>query len=137
MVLRSACSTILPRYITAMRSLRDIASAVDIKKGLSDVRVSSHTSGGRVDDVLLVFKGGEKTVKAKDLRRLVGWRKLPSTDFTVYVDGAVAVLEGKGYGHGVGLCQWTALEMALDGKDYKEILAHFYPGAEITINEGL
>ena len=104
-------------------------------KGLKDIRVVSRTGTGRADEVVLVSQGAEKTVKAKDLRQKMGWRKLPSTDFDLYVEGTEAVIDGKGYGHGVGLCQWTALEMALDGKNYKEILAHFYPGAEITIQE--
>ena len=38
---------------------------------------------------------------------------------------------GKGYGHGVGLCQWGAREMAAQGKSYRQILDHYFPGAEI------
>lgn len=115
-------------------ALRDFERAMDIE-GLKDIKVLSRTAPGRADDVALVMDSSQKLVKATELRKRMGWRVLPSTDFTVHVEGGEAMIEGKGYGHGVGLCQWTALEMAMQGKNYKEILAHFYPGAEITIHE--
>ena len=40
-------------------------------------------------------------------------------------------LKGKGWGHGVGLCQIGALGMALKGKSYNDILNHYYPGTKI------
>lgn len=40
-------------------------------------------------------------------------------------------IAGYGYGHGVGLSQWGAREMAQKGSTYKEILAHYYPGSEL------
>ena len=42
------------------------------------------------------------------------------------------ILEGKGWGHGVGLCQIGALGMALSKKGAKLILNHYYPGAKIN-----
>lgn len=42
------------------------------------------------------------------------------------------VLKGRGWGHGVGLCQIGAAVMAEKGYGYREILKHYYPGAEIT-----
>src|SRR5438128_664537 len=46
-------------------------------------------------------------------------------------EGGVAVFRGRGSGHGVGLCQWGARARALAGGTYRDILAHYYPGAEI------
>jgi stage II sporulation protein D len=63
---------------------------------------------------------------------MLGWKKLPSTDFTLKTEGDTVDFEGKGYGHGVGLCQWSALERAKEGKTYKEILAYFYPGSDLS-----
>ncbi len=42
------------------------------------------------------------------------------------------LFKGRGWGHGVGMCQWGAYGMAKAGMDYKEILTHFYPGASIS-----
>ncbi len=38
---------------------------------------------------------------------------------------------GRGWGHGVGLCQNGAFGMALAGRSYREILAHYYPGTDV------
>lgn len=43
------------------------------------------------------------------------------------------LIEGKGYGHGVGMSQWGAKKMAEDGYDYEEILKHYYTGVEIDL----
>jgi len=43
------------------------------------------------------------------------------------------ILNGKGWGHGVGMCQIGAAVMGHQGYSYKEILSHYYPGSELTI----
>ena len=40
-------------------------------------------------------------------------------------------LAGRGYGHGVGMCQWGAIGRARAGQGYEEILGHYYPGAQL------
>ena len=42
------------------------------------------------------------------------------------------ILNGNGWGHGVGLCQWGANGMAARGLTYREILAHYYSGVRIV-----
>jgi stage II sporulation protein D len=66
---------------------------------------------------------------------MLGWNRLPSTNFSLSRDGGVFVFDGKGYGHGVGLCQWSSLEMARSGMNYRDILSHFYPGTVIQTHE--
>jgi stage II sporulation protein D len=51
-------------------------------------------------------------------------------------DKDTIIFDGKGYGHGVGLCQWCSLQMAQEGKNYKEILSVYYPGTTIQLYEG-
>jgi stage II sporulation protein D len=53
--------------------------------------------------------------------------KIPSNHFKVKFSEAAVWIEGKGYGHGVGLCQLGALEMAKQGASYRQILAHYFP----------
>ncbi|MCF6462748.1 SpoIID/LytB domain-containing protein [Clostridium sp. Cult1] len=45
------------------------------------------------------------------------------------------LIEGKGYGHGVGMSQWGAQRMAELGHSYDEILKHYYNGVEIIIKD--
>lgn len=111
-------------------------SKLNLKK-IREIWVGSRTSTDRADEVVFVSGEGERVFKAKDLRSIIGWGVLKSTDFNVHVEGSEAVFVGKGSGHGVGLCQWTSLEMALEGKNYKDILFHFYKGVEITLDEDL
>jgi stage II sporulation protein D len=67
-------------------------------------------------------------VKATELRKLLGYGELPSTQFDIIKTNKSVIFAGKGSGHGVGLSQWGALEMARQGKNYREILSHYYPG---------
>jgi stage II sporulation protein D len=41
------------------------------------------------------------------------------------------VIRGRGFGHGVGMCQWCVEEMSKRGKTWRELLPMFYPGAKI------
>jgi stage II sporulation protein D len=56
---------------------------------------------------------------------------LRSSWFSVKADGDSIKLSGRGYGHGVGLCQEGAIVMAGKGKDYSEIITFYYPGVKI------
>lgn len=58
--------------------------------------------------------------------------KLKSTFFSVFYYGDKVVLEGKGYGHGVGLSQEGAIRMVELGIDYKDILTHYYLGSQVV-----
>jgi stage II sporulation protein D len=114
--------------------VEEIEKALNIS-GLKEIKITSYTTTNRVKTVDVVHDSGALSVKATDLRKLLGWNRLPSTQFTVTRDNGNFLFEGKGYGHGVGLCQWSALEMARDGKTYREILSYFYPGTTLEIYE--
>ncbi len=71
-----------------------------------------------------------QTIKGTELREALGLR---SADFTVAYDGAGQfTFTTRGYGHGVGLSQYGANAMAITGKGYAEILAHYYPGTTLA-----
>jgi len=63
--------------------------------------------------------------------RKLGWNTLPSNSFTQSDAVGNVVLNGVGRGHGVGLCQRGAVGMALDGVDFRTILAHYFPNTTI------
>ncbi len=58
--------------------------------------------------------------------------KLNSTYFSVKTIGDVVVLEGRGFGHGVGLCQEGSMQMAREGFGYLDILHHYYTDVHVV-----
>ncbi|MEM7646925.1 MAG: SpoIID/LytB domain-containing protein, partial [Pseudomonadota bacterium] len=70
-----------------------------------------------------------KRMSANDFRRLLGYSKLRSTQFQVQDGHQHVHFSGRGFGHGVGMCQWGAQRWARKGKKFREILSHYYPGA--------
>lgn len=103
---------------------------------IKGIKIKSHTCTGRVGELEIDGARGCFDLKAEDARRILGWRALPSTDFSVQGDDGYWEFEGKGYGHGVGLCQWSALEMARQGMTYRQILDYFYPGTRLVVWNG-
>ncbi len=82
----------------------------------------------------LRIRGTKRTeVIGKELaiRRALSTSHLKSSAFDIEQDGDNIILRGRGWGHGVGLCQIGAAVMASKGFDYKEILRHYYAEAEI------
>jgi stage II sporulation protein D len=66
-------------------------------------------------------------IKKSYLRNLAGREMLPSNHFIVTQKNGEVEVKGSGYGHGVGLCQLGALELAKRGYDYRQILSHYFP----------
>ena len=72
-----------------------------------------------------------KRVSANELRRVLGYGKLKSTQFAVHSGWKDIVFQGRGFGHGVGMCQWGAQRWARKGKKFRSILEHYYPKARL------
>ncbi|MGI8905156.1 MAG: SpoIID/LytB domain-containing protein [Candidatus Sumerlaeaceae bacterium] len=129
------CADYAKKYYRWTKTLN--ASALSRATGVSrirDVRVTERRASGRVRKLTIYGDSGSKTMeKELPIRRALDlWSGL----FVVTVektDGHVrsATFTGAGNGHGVGLCQHGAREMALRGASYQQILAHYYRGAEI------
>ena len=77
---------------------------------------------------LLALQVGNITVSGADLRKAFGLRSA-AVD-VIYEDGEF-ILTAKGYGHGVGMSQYGAQQLALQGKTWQEIIKHYYTGVEI------
>lgn len=71
---------------------------------------------------------GDKTLTGREIREALA---LQSSDFTVEYRDNHFIFKTKGYGHGVGMSQFGANGMAREGKDYKEIVTHYYKGVAI------
>lgn len=82
----------------------------------------------------VAFADGDGTtvdVSASALRfgigRALGWDRVRSDAYELGVRGDTLVFDGRGHGHGVGLCQEGAAEMATEGRSAREILAFYFP----------
>lgn len=60
----------------------------------------------------------------------LGWSKIPSTWFEVSQQGDHFLFHGRGWGHGVGLCQKGAAAMAAEGHSAQQIMQQYFPGAQ-------
>jgi stage II sporulation protein D len=126
----------LSPYATWERSIpaAEVEKALKITE-IKKIIIKSFTTTNRVKQLDIVHASGTATVNATDFRKALGWSRLPSTNFSIAGDGDLFLFEGKGYGHGVGLCQWSTLQMAREGSTYREILSFFYPGTTIQFYE--
>lgn len=101
---------------------------------LDSLRVVTTGPSGRAQQVC-IQSNHPLWVSANDFRqalgRFYGSEVLPSTLFSMNREQDHFHFVGRGWGHGVGLCQWGAIQMAKEGKTYREILQHYYPGTQI------
>lgn len=100
------------------------------------IEVTERSASLRATFVTVRGTTGTQRLRGNDLRRAVGYDTLKSTLFAVAVDGEVARFAGRGYGHGVGMCQWGAKGMAEQGATARQILEFYYPGTRFSTIEG-
>ncbi|KPL59350.1 stage II sporulation protein D [Rossellomorea vietnamensis] len=98
---------------------------VTLPKDGSVGTITSRTEGKRVAKVEI--NGKEFT--GREIRDKLGLR---SSDFTWYLKDDHIVIATKGFGHGVGMSQYGANGMAKEGKNYKDIVTHYYKDVKIT-----
>lgn len=89
-----------------------------------DVKIIEYTDSGRVKTI----KFGNHEISGVEARTLLG---LKSTNFEIRKENDKIKFTVKGYGHGVGMSQTGADAMAKQGKNYQDIINHFYKGIEI------
>lgn len=80
-------------------------------------------------DRMAFYQAPSLKIPLKDIRQEF---KLKSTFFNNYIDGNEVVIRGRGYGHGVGLCQEGAMRMARCGFKFLQIALYYFPGVVIT-----
>jgi stage II sporulation protein D len=111
-------------FVSRMKQLNSKIK-LDTKKLSSQIRIVEKTDGDRVKSI----KIGDKTFTGIDIR----WAfNLKSANFSVKADSKYVTFIVRGNGHGVGMSQWGAGEMARRGKKYDEVLKHYYTGIEVS-----
>jgi stage II sporulation protein D len=108
---------------------RALASAGLAAPGWKSLTVAHRGESGRATALLV----GSTEIPAESFRlavgRSLGWNRIRSNWFEVAAEGDSFLFHGRGSGHGVGLCQTGAAEMAREGHGYSEILGQYFPGA--------
>ena len=93
---------------------------------LKKLKILSRTVGKRVKEINI----NDKIFTGNEIRKIFNLR---SSNFEVFCKNDDIIFEVRGYGHGVGLSQWGAQAMALEGKTAEEIIQHYYTGVELQI----
>jgi stage II sporulation protein D len=100
--------------------------ALGVSKGTS-LQVQGRTATGRARRVGV----GARTLDAVSFRERIGYMRLKSLWFDLERTRDGWQVEGRGFGHGAGLCQWGARLYEDKGWDFTKILQHYYPGTEL------
>lgn len=109
---------------TATLTVNEFMACLSLPGTYPEIQNTTYTAGGGVDTLTVCnteFRGTE-------LRKLLN---LPSTLFQITVIGDHVVITSRGYGHRVGMSQYGAEVMAVDGATYEEILLHYYQGTTL------
>jgi len=107
-------------------------SGIDFGEKILSLEPVERGASGRIK--LLRLVGSDRTMtigKELTIRRWLSESHLKSSAFEVRREGDLFVLDGHGWGHGVGLCQIGAAVMGAQGYTYQQILMHYYPGSEL------
>lgn len=115
-----------------VKTVQDVEAKLGVKLPNSpDIgNVISRTAGNRVAKIDV----GGKVLTGKEVREKLGLR---SSDFSWVLKGNNVVITTEGFGHGVGMSQYGANGMATEGKNYKEIVQHYYKGVEISAADSM
>lgn len=119
------------KTIDPTNSRQMVFSKTDLKNKFNcnslDFNIIAYKKSGRVATLSV----GGKNYSGRQVRELLG---LASSSFTIKMEGNKYVFNTTGSGHGVGMSQYGAQGMALEGSNYKDILNHFYTDVEIVNN---
>jgi stage II sporulation protein D len=125
-------------FDTRLSSLRDALngdSRTAVGTKLTAVDITSRDSAGRAEQVTL---RGSRSVSVRGeifrevVTRALGVQTLRSTLFTLQRTGDHLVFTGRGFGHGVGLCQAGALARLKAGRSADDVLKFYFPGTQIV-----
>jgi stage II sporulation protein D len=116
------------------KDIQGILNKNGYKLGLiKDISIKDRTPSGRIKTLKITTRDGAiETISGIKFRELVGPNLLKSNNYEVEMKGYYFDVIGRGWGHGVGMCQWGAYFMSKQRYTYTSILEHYYHGAKIT-----
>lgn len=100
---------------------------------IKEIQVLERNKSDRIKSLKIVTRDGKEIIiSGKDFRNIIGPNLIRSNNYAVEMKGYYVDFLGKGWGHGIGLCQWGANFMAVQGYKFDQILKYYYPGVEIV-----
>ncbi|MDJ1174439.1 SpoIID/LytB domain-containing protein [Roseofilum capinflatum] len=122
---------------TEVFSLADISELIEGVGNVLSIAPQEKTPQGRVRTLKVTGDQGEKMITGAQLRKALSLR---STLFTIQplttgdkaTGGASFQVQGRGFGHGLGMSQYGAYAMASQGSTYQDILRHYYTDAYLA-----
>lgn len=109
-----------------------------VSEVIVDLIIDSRYSSGRIESITLVTSTGKRvSMNTATFDYLTDSRHVKSMNFDVTKTGSTVApdftLKGQGNGHGLGMSQWSAYNMANAGQTYDQILKFFYSGVDISV----
>jgi len=111
---------------------------INLNRGelIKSLKLRRNRRSKRVREIVIVTSKDEYKIPTYRIRTLLGrpgdpGGLLKSNYFDIKTRRDKIIIEGRGFGHGVGMCQYGAIEMANCGKKYRQILRHYYRGTRI------
>ena len=114
------------QQVFPVSKIKTLVAGIGNIRGLQPVKM---TPRGRIVTMKVTGDRGSTNLSGKEIRTAL---KLRSTLFRMSTDGNEVKVNGRGFGHGLGLSQWGAYYLAKRGVDYHRILAHYYQNASLT-----
>jgi stage II sporulation protein D len=116
-----------------LKDIQDQLNGHGYKIGvIQEILVLERNKSGRVKKLRITSRDGKADIiDGKTFRDILGPNVLKSNLYEVNMKGWYVDFVGRGWGHGVGMCQWGAYNMARARYSYKQILLYYYPGAEL------
>jgi stage II sporulation protein D len=114
-----------------------LASGLRAPRTIEGITVAGQTASGRALALSLSGAGESVRISASSFRfavgRELGWNTVRSDLYEVQSGGGRVLFQGRGAGHGMGLCQRGADQMGVEGRSYRDILAFYYPGTAVGV----
>ncbi|MFN7997133.1 MAG: SpoIID/LytB domain-containing protein [Bryobacteraceae bacterium] len=114
-----------------------VRSGLRVPRKLAGISIAKRTASGRAAVLTLIGAGESLPVSAGSFRlavaRDLGWNSIASEFYEVKTGGGRLEFQGRGSGHGIGLCQSGADQMGTEGRTYRDILAFYYPGTAVGV----
>lgn len=105
--------------------------------GIRDIKPDEIDASGRPHFFIVEHGTGSLQMSANEFRQALGVDRMRSTRIKVRKTGDRFIFQGRGWGHGVGMCQFGAKQLAEMGYRYPDILRYYYPESEIQNLEDL